>query len=96
MSYSFYRKWPLSYRPSRRPPVRIDPDDLLRRTPAELVEMFTGRMQQLSTEPACYETPSPVRVFDDLQLLGLVVIRLIDVLEQHPGLKHRLTMDWSQ
>ena len=91
MSLGLYRKWPLSSRRSRRLPGRVDLDDLLRRSPKELVEMAIGRLQEASREPAVFENPS--RISDDLQLLGLVVVRLIDVLEQYPQLKRRLAVD---
>ena len=70
MSRAFYPKSSLAYRKSRLTPNRFDPDDLLSRTPMELEEMLTWRLQQLWIGPERHGVPSRIRMVEDLSLQG--------------------------
>ena len=84
MSIGLYRKWPLSFRRSRKLPRTFNPDDLLRRTPAELVELLVGRLQELwpSQQWPTLELPSRARSVEDFSLIGIALVRVVDALLQ--------------
>ena len=84
MSHQLYRKWPLSFRRSRRLPRVFNPDDLLRRTPAELLELIVGRLQELwpAQQWPTLEQPSSARLVEDISLIGITLVRVIDALQR--------------
>ena len=84
MSIGLYRKWPLSLRRSRKLPRTLNPDDLLRHTPAELVELLVGRLQELwpSRQWPTLTLPSRARLVEDISLVSIVLIRVVDELRR--------------